>query len=207
MSLDHHHGPRYSLVRDNGLYASVAFSNPNSFCNLADDERIKWIKSWCSHFTKRNGQIISNLAEEKRKLFLQKFEIFGPKPELVETIDRAPSFGPAKKQFPSFCSFQFVIFLKKIDLSQPLFIYFRLFYKQFTVNNCTGNWIQTWGLWYRKRPHWQQCHNHCPSNLWFLYAYFFFNLKQVLQWYFHLLWVFSVPMVFAKLTQVIEIKC
>ena len=39
-------------------------------------------------------------------------------------------------------------------LSWPLFIYFRLFYKQFTVNNysmkCAGDWIRTRVLWYPK---------------------------------------------------------
>ena len=38
-------------------------------------------------------------------------------------------------------------------LSRPLFIYFRLFFNQLTVNNCSitaaDDWIGTWVLWYR----------------------------------------------------------
>ena len=40
--------------------------------------------------------------------------------------------------------------------SRPLFLYFRLFYKQLTVNKCSikvaNDWIQTWVLWYWRRP-------------------------------------------------------
>ena len=39
--------------------------------------------------------------------------------------------------------------------SRPLFLYFRLFYKQLTVNKCSikvaNDWIRTRVLWYRKR--------------------------------------------------------
>ena len=65
----------------------------------------------------------------------------------------------------------------------PLFLYFRLFYKQLTVNKCSikvaDDWIQTWVLWYRKRLLCQLCHNHCPMNL----KYFRLQFKGlVLPW-------------------------
>ena len=44
----------------------------------------------------------------------------------------------------------------KMGHSRPLFLYFRLFYKQLTVNKCSikvaDDWIRTWVLWYWKRP-------------------------------------------------------
>ena len=50
--------------------------------------------------------------------------------------------------------------------SQPLFLYFRLFYKQLTVNKCSikvaDDCIQFWVLWYWKQPLCQLLHNHCP---------------------------------------------
>ena len=50
--------------------------------------------------------------------------------------------------------------------SRPLFLYFRLFCKQLSVNKCSikvaDDWIQTWVLWYRKRPLCQLRHNHYP---------------------------------------------
>ena len=46
------------------------------------------------------------------------------------------------------------------------FIYFRLFYKQLTVNKCSikvaDDWIRTWVLWYHKRLLCQLRHNHFP---------------------------------------------
>ena len=50
--------------------------------------------------------------------------------------------------------------------SRPLFLYFRLFNTQLTVNKCSINfaddWIQTADLWYWKQPLYQLRHNHCP---------------------------------------------
>ena len=47
------------------------------------------------------------------------------------------------------------------------FLYFRLFYKQLTVNKCSikvaDDWIRTWVLWYRKQPLCQLRHNHLPK--------------------------------------------
>ena len=52
--------------------------------------------------------------------------------------------------------------------SRPLFLYFRLFYKQLTVNKCSikvaDDWIRTRILWYWKRPLCQLRHNHCPRD-------------------------------------------
>ena len=48
--------------------------------------------------------------------------------------------------------------------SWPLFLYFRVFYKQFTVNmfiKVADDWVRTRVLWYRKRTLCQLCHNHC----------------------------------------------
>ena len=49
--------------------------------------------------------------------------------------------------------------------SRPLFLYFRLFYKQLTVNKCSikvaDDWIRTRALWYWKQPLCQLRHNHC----------------------------------------------
>ena len=46
---------------------------------------------------------------------------------------------------------------------RPLFLYFILFYKQLTLNNCSikvfDNWIRTLILLYRKRPRCQLCHS------------------------------------------------
>ena len=53
--------------------------------------------------------------------------------------------------------------------SRPLFLYFRLFYKQLTVNKgsikVADDWIRTRVLWYWKRPLCQLRHNHCPKSL------------------------------------------
>ena len=58
-------------------------------------------------------------------------------------------------------------FCLKMGHSRPLFLYFRLFYKQLTVNKCSikvaNDWIQTRVLWYRKQPLCQLRHNHCPA--------------------------------------------
>ena len=55
----------------------------------------------------------------------------------------------------------------KMGHSRPLFLYFRLFYKQLTVNKCSikvaDDWIRTRVLWYWKRPLCQLRHNHCPT--------------------------------------------
>ena len=52
---------------------------------------------------------------------------------------------------------------KLIDISRPLFLYFCLFDKHITMNNCSikvaDDWIRTQVLWYRKRPRCQMCHN------------------------------------------------
>ena len=54
-----------------------------------------------------------------------------------------------------------------MDISRCLFIYFRLFYKLLTVNNCSikvaVDWIWTQVLQYWKQPRCQLCHNHCPD--------------------------------------------
>ena len=59
-------------------------------------------------------------------------------------------------------------FFLKIGHSRPLFLYFRLFYKQLTVNKCSikvaDDWIRTRVLWYRKRPLCQLRHNHCHDK-------------------------------------------
>ena len=56
-----------------------------------------------------------------------------------------------------------------MGLSPFLFIYFRLFYKQFTVNNCSikvaGDRIQTRVLWYQKQPRCQLCHTTAQPTL------------------------------------------
>ena len=56
--------------------------------------------------------------------------------------------------------------LKKMGHSRPLFLYFRLFYKQLTVNKCSikvaDDWNRTRVLWYRKWPLCQLRHNHFP---------------------------------------------
>ena len=61
----------------------------------------------------------------------------------------------------------------KMGHSRPLFLYFRLFYKQLTVNKCSikvaDDWIRTRVLWYRKRPLCQLRHNHCPGPCMFTY--------------------------------------
>ena len=51
------------------------------------------------------------------------------------------------------------IFLKKMGHSMPLFLYFRLFNTQLTVNKCSiyikkidDDWIRTADLWYWKQP-------------------------------------------------------
>ena len=58
-------------------------------------------------------------------------------------------------------------FCLKMGHSRPLFLYFRLFYKQLTVNKCSikvaDDWIRTRVLWYRKQPLCQLRHNHCPA--------------------------------------------
>ena len=52
--------------------------------------------------------------------------------------------------------------------SWPLFLYFRLFYKQLTGNlsslKFADGWIRTTDLWCRNRPLCQLSHNHCPSS-------------------------------------------
>ena len=57
-----------------------------------------------------------------------------------------------------------IVFLKNGPFPAS-FLYFRLFYKQLTVNKCSikvaDDWIRTLVLWYRKRPLCQLRHNHC----------------------------------------------
>ena len=64
-----------------------------------------------------------------------------------------------------YIQWQFVI---KMGHSRPLFLYFRLFYKQLTVHKCSikvaDDWIRTRVLWYWKRPLCQLRHNHCPND-------------------------------------------
>ena len=62
----------------------------------------------------------------------------------------------------------FFLKIKKLGHSRPLFLYFRLFYKQLTVNKCSikvaDDWIQTRVLWNWKRPLCQLSHNYCPNS-------------------------------------------
>ena len=59
--------------------------------------------------------------------------------------------------------------------SRPLFFYFRLFYKQLTVNKCSikvaNDWIRTQVLWCRKRPLCQLRHNHFPLRSFFVHEF------------------------------------
>ena len=68
------------------------------------------------------------------------------------------------------------VFFNKMGHFRPLFLYFRLFYKQLTVNKCSikvaNDWIQTRVLWYRKRPLSQLRHNHCPHKFSFILKHF-----------------------------------
>ena len=58
----------------------------------------------------------------------------------------------------------------KMGHSRPLFIYFRLFNTQLTVNKSSiykkiaNDWIRTADLWYLKQPLYQLSHNHCPNE-------------------------------------------
>ena len=72
-------------------------------------------------------------------------------------------------------------FFQKVGHSRPLFLYFRLFNTQLTVNKCSINfandWIRTADLWNRNRPLYQLSHNHRP-----LFVYFHsFSKKQIIQ--------------------------
>ena len=66
---------------------------------------------------------------------------------------------------------------------RPLFLYFRLFNTQLTVNKCSINfaddWIQTADLWYRKRPLYQLSHNHCPYKYLFVRKQFILTGDQL----------------------------
>ena len=57
---------------------------------------------------------------------------------------------------------------------RPFFLYFRLFYKQLTVNKCSikvaDDWIRTRVLWDCKQPLCQLRHNHFPIIHFFLYV-------------------------------------
>ena len=65
--------------------------------------------------------------------------------------------------------------------SRPLFLHFRLFFKQLTGTigsiKVTDNWIQTADLWCRKRPLCQLCRNHCPLTKFLLTSCFCSCLK------------------------------
>ena len=69
--------------------------------------------------------------------------------------------------------------------SRAHFLYFRLFYKQLTVNKCSikiaHDWIWTRALWYRKRPLCQLRHNHCSMISNFLYV--FTHLQRSEKWF------------------------
>ena len=64
--------------------------------------------------------------------------------------------------------------------TRPLFLYFRLFNTQLTVNKCSINfaddWIQTADLWYRKRLLYQLSHNSCP---WIVSYYSYFVVATI----------------------------
>ena len=66
------------------------------------------------------------------------------------------------------------IFAKIMGHSRPLFLYFRLFYKQITVYKCSikvaDYWIRTRVLWYWKQLLNQLCHNHRENFLDHLFA-------------------------------------
>ena len=72
-------------------------------------------------------------------------------------------------------------FFYKMGYSRPLFLYFRLFCKQLTVNKCSikvaDDWIQTRVLWYWKRPLCQLRHNHCPTTTKMLCILYFLSLS------------------------------
>ena len=69
-------------------------------------------------------------------------------------------------RFGLYAFFFFFLFFKKDGPFPASFLYFRLFYKQLTVNICSlkvaDYWIWTRVLWYWKQPLCQQRHNHCP---------------------------------------------
>ena len=77
-------------------------------------------------------------------------------------------------------------FFLKMGHSRPLFLYFRLSYKQLTVNKCSikvaNDWIRTRVLWYWKRPLCQLRHNHCP------------NLSLVISYYLPTHWDFNMKL-------------
>ena len=60
-----------------------------------------------------------------------------------------------------------------ICFSHPLFLYFRLLYKQLTANKRSikvdEDWIRTRVLWYWKQPLYKLCHNHCDQMATFLF--------------------------------------
>ena len=71
---------------------------------------------------------------------------------------------------PPCCQRRWKIFFKWAILGL-FFIYFRLFYKQLTVNNCSkkiaDGWIRTHFLWFRNRPRCQVCHTTAhDENCW-----------------------------------------
>ena len=97
-------------------------------------------------------------------LLLRQSKIWTKKQHRTQTHKKDLRFC-AKNDGPKFQLFiQF--FFKKMGHSRPFFLYFRLFYKQLTVNKCSikvaNDWIRTRVLWYRKRPLCQLRHNHCP---------------------------------------------
>ena len=67
-----------------------------------------------------------------------------------------------------------IFFKKNGPFAASFFLYFRLFYKQLTVNKCSikvaDDWIRTRVLWDCKRPLCQLRHNHFPIIHFFLYV-------------------------------------
>ena len=80
--------------------------------------------------------------------------------------------------------------------SRPLFLHFRLFFKQLTGTigsiKVTDNWIQTTDLWCRKRPLCQLYHNHCPLTKFLLTSCFCSWLKYSDIFFFRAFIVFAI---------------
>ena len=109
-----------------------------------------------------------------------------------------------------------VIVFFNMGHSRPLFLYFRLFNTQLTVNKCSINfaddWIQTADLWYWKRPLYQLSHNHCPKqyllnflsvNFIFIFSLGGIRIKcALIVSILHILWVLCDQMFKIKVAQI-----
>ena len=124
----------------------------------------------CSPLTARPGLAVKGLHPNKIEHYFFSTQV----PDTDQTVSHAVYLKNQKQTSTIVLCCRWVgnekingCFFKKMGHSRPLFLYFRLFYRQLTVNKFSikiaNDSILTQVLWYWKRPLCQLRHNHYPN--------------------------------------------